>query len=742
MEVEFESRPIRSGSLIWSEDNIIALVTPSILHIFAPLLHDAPDQSPVKFATTSVPALTANNDAPPWKLMKDVGNLRNAMPDQIEFMVAAWSPTGCTRLKGCMLACITSKHSVFLYIPSFSHADRQWMKHVVLDQQIALHWGAEPIVDPNMADNLESTSVAWSPKIFADNIGSLLALGNKTGHIAIWHVTDQNNVRCVMEWKTMSNTWIVRISWSPWVIDNGRFVSTLAYATAEGVVQAQRITFSSSSPLDGIEVSENILNDPHQTAHLCTAMRWNPTSTESASRSNILAFSKGNRLKLWIEKSNKVLVWRKPIAKAIADIVWDSYGEELFVFFMDGKHAVIRLGNDGLEMDEEYTEYVQQEIISRCHVQHRTNITQGDGETDNAKDEDDGGDEEGGGGMGGNKLQLHMISADSSAGCFLLATLYYVTSPFHMEFQRERFQSCTTVISKTHKILQGRATNKLLERLQSFIRLPNAVLTRNPTHQLLELLVFLSESAAVERAQLGISQGLMNILTAATFQSYGNEHAPIPQEVLPNNCTSPEARLESVIFSGSAITADRVSIYLWTHLQKCLPSSPFKKQLQEHAIAAEDRIRKHCTRNILQLFHDHREQGVQIKEIDKTLLLLLCDSILLFHHQDQTLVALAETTYNLLQSQLKDKSDISEQSSMLKEIKKGSIPAYRSFSFGRESCPACDSEALMVPDTSTEPSPTLAGSQAQSWLEIALRSNSVCCFCGERYFTALRRRGT
>lgn len=34
MEIEFESRPSRPGSLIWSEDNILALVTTGVLHIF------------------------------------------------------------------------------------------------------------------------------------------------------------------------------------------------------------------------------------------------------------------------------------------------------------------------------------------------------------------------------------------------------------------------------------------------------------------------------------------------------------------------------------------------------------------------------------------------------------------------------------------------------------------------------------------------------------------------------------
>ncbi|KAG0245560.1 hypothetical protein BGX31_007215 [Mortierella sp. GBA43] len=45
-------------------------------------------------------------------------------------------------------------------------------------------------------------------------------------------------------------------------------------------------------------------------------------------------------------------------AKVIADIAWDAFGELLFVFFMNGKHNVIRLENDGLVVDEGYVEFI------------------------------------------------------------------------------------------------------------------------------------------------------------------------------------------------------------------------------------------------------------------------------------------------------------------------------------------------------------------------------------------------
>ncbi|ORZ06146.1 transcription factor IIIC subunit delta N-term-domain-containing protein [Lobosporangium transversale] len=784
MEVEFEGRPIRPGSLIWSDDNIFALVTPTIMHIFAPSLNGTPDSSLVKFTSTSAPALTSQDDSPPWKLMGNVASLRNAMVPSIEFIMAAWSPTGCTRFKGCMLACITSKHSVFVYIPSSSQVDKQWRKYTVLDKYMLKHWRAENEVDLGMMDNLESVTLAWSPKISMDNIGSVLAVGNKSGHIMIWHVTDQDNVRCVKAWKTSSNSYIIKIAWSPWMIEDSKYVSTLAYASADGSVFAQRLKFSRISPLENIEVSEDVLCSPLSSLYSCTCLLWSPTSPDSARKSSTLAFSKGNRVHLWKPDSGTILSWRKPIAKAVADMRWDMGVEKLFVFFMDGKHSVLRLEQDELKVDEEYTEFIHQEIISQCHLQERTNVIQ-DEETDNTKDDEEGDDEGGGGGLADSKLQLHIVSASRSAGGSFLATLYYVTSPFRMEFQRERFLSCTVMLSKTYRTIGTLDIGTLLERLQAFIRLPNSVIIRNPTYELWDILLLLNRSSETNEVEGDLEQGLWNILKSEEFHLRDNDQAVAAREALPKSDVLIESRLESAIFSGAAITAARICIYLWTQLQNSTIADSLKEQLKERTVGAIERIRRHNTYSILKYFHEILSTGsnleTQIQESDYTLLLLLCDSILVFYREDKGLLELAEKTYSALHDQSNGECDVREEMKILQEIKKEKCSTNQFLKFGRESCPACSSEVrlesqlhgicinghrwqrcsvtlllladfhprtclrcrrkvLMVPENKSDMTPCFAGSMAKSWLELVLRANSVCCFCGERYFTALRRK--
>ncbi|KAG0015713.1 hypothetical protein BGZ80_009689 [Entomortierella chlamydospora] len=477
-------------------------------------------------------------------------------------------------------------------------------RYLVLDNHVAAHWGARSVVDLAMADKVETVSMAWSPKISLDNIGSLLALGNKAGDITIWHVTDPNNVCCVKSWKSSSDSWIIRLSWSPWTIENDRYVSILSYASADGIVHAHKIKFDSKSPLEGIEVSENIMCSSVQTLHPCTMMRWSPTITQNITQPNTLAFSRGNRLNVWFPEADKTITWRKPIAKAIADITWDTFGEKIFVFFMDGKHSVLRVQEEELVVDEESVEFIYHEIISRCHVQARTNITQDEGEGDNANADDEGGDEETSGGVAGGKLQLHIVSGDRSVDGLQLSTLYYVTSPFHMEFQRERFQSCTVVFSKAHKSVQDQLAKTLFEQLDRFIRLPNAALTRNPSYQLWDIGLLIGESAQANESDMRYMNQLLGVLNTKVFQSRQDIEALSKRETLPDPTTTTESRLQMMIYSEPSIAADRVSVYLRDMLRNWLGSSAIKNQLEQRAAEGESRIRKHCTKTILKLFSE------------------------------------------------------------------------------------------------------------------------------------------
>lgn len=133
----------------------------------------------------------------------------------------------------------------------------------------------------------------------------------------------------------------------------------------------------------------------------------------------MLAFSKHNRVHVWRHGAQKTLSWRIPIAKPVASISWNERNDSLFVFFMDGKHGVIRVLEDSLELDDEYTEFVQESIIAKCHVQDSSNVAGGEDE-----DNDDDDEDEDGGTTMSNKLQLHVIAGSRALQGSLLSYVY------------------------------------------------------------------------------------------------------------------------------------------------------------------------------------------------------------------------------------------------------------------------------------------------------------------------------
>lgn len=774
MEIEFESRPSRPGSLIWSEDNILALVTTGILHIFAPTLEGAVTlQRTGNASLTSTPGLVIDNDKEPWSLRTDVVDYRSVIsPIQVDNWLAVWSPTGCSPSKGCILAAVTTRHSVYLYVPDASPLERRWKKFIVLDPYISTLWEGSSDSPPNVQDKLETASLAWTPKILVNRIGSILTLGNKGGYITLWHVTDPMDVRCLLSSRLSEDDWVIQLSWSPWMIENGRHVSILAYALSNGKVNARKVIFDTSDPLANIEISDDIIAGSNQSAHPCTVLCWSPNLVEAPEKSTMLAFSKHNRVHVWRHGTQKTLSWRMPIAKPVAHISWNERNDGLFVFFMDGKHGVIRVLEDILEMDDEYTEFVQESIIAKCHVQDSSNVAGGEDE-DNDDDEED---EDGGTNMS-NKLQLHVIAGSRALQGSLLSYVYYVTSPFQMEFQREKYQSSTVAFPKIMKDFQQSAKNYLFNRLESILRVPGIALATNPAAQYWEILLYCGEYVSSEEGP-ELMQELLRILTTVTLAK-DKVNKYMKHEALMGSIASPEEELERALFEDPSRNADRACIYIWSRLQTASGMEVATDALKASVAIAEKKLRRHqiqCNLNLFFKYAKANDVTAELEECDRTLLLVLADSVLLFHKEEKGLVLLAEKMYKLLSAQFPD-SDVKEQLAALKAIKAGSDA---SLSSRRESCPACGADvklenedhatctnghawkrcaatslivsefrprtcqgcgrkSLKCPELQSG-NTLLPSSGASTWLGITLRAAMLCGFCGERFFVALRKK--
>ncbi|KAG0054870.1 hypothetical protein BGZ83_010208 [Gryganskiella cystojenkinii] len=792
IEGEFDSRPTHAGSLIWSEDNLLALVTPGILHIFTPTLKACIDSNiAAKFFKTSTPALHIREDGPPWKFVMGESDIRHAIsPLALDYMTAAWSPTSCSTFLGCMLACLTNRNQVFLYLPSSPRLEKPWKREIALDHYMMTHWKAKDEIDLKTADKIEMVSLAWSPKILIGQVGSLLTLGNKAGYIMIWHVTDTNNIQCVKSWKTKTDSWIVKLSWSPWSLEGKKYSSMLAFASADGVVNAYKITLDPLDPLQSVTVSKELMLNPLPSLHPCSVLRWQSPGLNDAERGNVLAFNKANRLHIWQPTTNTILSWRRPMAKPISEITWGNLNDRIYVFFMDGKHDVLRLASSYFVLDDVCTEYISEALISKCHIQTKTNIMQEE-DDDNANGEADGGEDDTAGGSTKSRLQLHILGGDQSAHGTQLATVYCVTSPFHMEFQRDRYVSCTVVLTKANTEIEAKENNgnMLLTKLSDFISIPNSAILMNPAYHLWDLLFFLAESTANDDGGVEILRSLLRTLepratATTTAQTIAKREATF------NHGSSLELSLQRALFENVSINSERACVFIWTQLQTLELSDRAKDILEERYATAVSRIKRHNTKSILEGFieamEDFSMEGTgdeldsQIEDRDQRMLLVLCDSVLLLHHSDKAMVTVAEKVYSIIQARVGSQCDVKQQLSVIQDLKKGDYSSVKQLESAREACPACDSDIMMESDdqgtcenghmwhrctvtltvisdfhprncrgckrkTAMIPkrkanATLLPNSTSATWLEAALRASSVCGFCGERYYAGQSRK--
>lgn len=158
------------------------------------------------------------------------------------------------------------------------------LQFIVLDPYISTLWEGSSDLPPEVQDKLETASLAWTPKILVNGIGSILTLGNKGGYITLWHITNPMDVRCLHSSRLSEDDWVIQLSWSPWMIENGRHVSILAYALSNGKVNARKVIFDTSDPLANIEISDDIIAGSNQSAHPCTVLCWSPNLIEVSFR--------------------------------------------------------------------------------------------------------------------------------------------------------------------------------------------------------------------------------------------------------------------------------------------------------------------------------------------------------------------------------------------------------------------------------------------------------------------------
>ncbi|KAK9728590.1 hypothetical protein K7432_000939 [Basidiobolus ranarum] len=369
--IEFNSRPNQPNSLHWSEDNQIAVITNSAIHILTPTFKGASLSNRSKVLRTGIPGKYAENKL---KLKRGLDQGDELKPIAVmagSYRSAVWSPSSCSTLKGCILAAISTNYTVSLFLPRGNPATSEWFMIEDISQKL---------VESELmktANDAETTAISWSKSCsFQSTIAciSIIALGSKSGMITLWSYTDNASFLTSFQ---AHDTWISNILWSSWSnIGSNECDGLLITSGNDGRVKSWMIKISkdpSNHPTAlSVEVeflSELLPND----SRLVTTMKWSNVHSLDCAK---LAIGKGSSVYVWsapnqwLKKddttTNSLSVYHISSAMAITGLTWDAEEHELTVFTMDGKILLLYHQDATLAENEEKSRGILQKFTEKC----------------------------------------------------------------------------------------------------------------------------------------------------------------------------------------------------------------------------------------------------------------------------------------------------------------------------------------------------------------------------------------
>ncbi|KAM0786541.1 hypothetical protein ACM66B_001998 [Microbotryomycetes sp. NB124-2] len=193
-----------------------------------------------------------------------VNEMQVATPGMVEpfWQSASWSPSGIGSLGGCVLATLTNNCEVLLFEPSKNSHKGEWAE----TYDLTSHLIRIALPDENFKENriyslqerlivvarvleCQASSLAWSEAVVsAYGDFSILAVGYRSGHIALWRRSGRQKVEILQRYRVDERAGsIVNVAWSRWHTiktddDKTLAVACLAVADAQGNVWSLEVS--------------------------------------------------------------------------------------------------------------------------------------------------------------------------------------------------------------------------------------------------------------------------------------------------------------------------------------------------------------------------------------------------------------------------------------------------------------------------------------------------------------------
>ncbi|TPX58760.1 hypothetical protein SpCBS45565_g07920 [Spizellomyces sp. 'palustris'] len=467
--IRFTSRPTLPDSLTWSDDNQIAVVTFKAVNIVTPQYKNRTVEL-VRTSILNTAAPKREHSIAPQLQKVENEDIRAAHVWKEGFRCMAWSPTGCSSMKGCLLATVSTHHSVLLWAPMDDPATAEWEQICDLSDMLRARCEAEnneADLSPQQLSSLSVISIGWSPL----NLNrkkptfSLIALGSKDGTVSLWRYREGEITHC----GTFSahSAWVSSLSWSGWTTAmTGESYAYLATSGSDGSVKVWVVNLKDNEMFEcDIKPQSDVFRPDSRGASLIKFLH-----PSVVGRSIRLVAAKGRIVSLWFAPSGEsesvkdTITYKLPPTMSVGGVVWGLDGEELRLYTVDGQCYVLALEDLPQErrmvLVEDGTAHLHRDLL---HMPSSA----ADMDDDDRANTDEGVDLE----VAGNQSkQLRIFGAATSGNSMFDALVYCLASTSDMEYSTEKSLISHLSLRPTFPQSGEEFENELVARIEGIMR--------------------------------------------------------------------------------------------------------------------------------------------------------------------------------------------------------------------------------------------------------------------------------
>lgn len=396
---------VPGDALKWSDDGQLALCSGPYATIMVPSIaksREEPAKGDEQYDIARTDSIEINPDyAEQLPMATDEKFSMGASTTEHVITDLAWSPTGMSSRRGCLLAVLTSKNEAFVYEPCGNPGLNNWTVKYSLNQLLIEDLGVAGKQELSNYDfsKLRIHSIVWSRPVKGSTKWgtSFLLLGMETGHLIIYEVNPDVGIKLRYNWQVQeSERWLCKMEMSQWTKINDAedsivYGSLLSIGDDTNRITVKYLTYDCNSSELQVKSSTNLLDASRFV--LSTQSIYSDNSPSNINGTNghsdgasltVLAAHRTHNLHIWLFRKDECVLSKgvytnfSSVASGIAIAPSENDASHIRLLTVSTRGEVFCALLD--PSNGEVTEYVDNSIVSL--VNKRRAVDSGSGEVD------------------------------------------------------------------------------------------------------------------------------------------------------------------------------------------------------------------------------------------------------------------------------------------------------------------------------------------------------------------------